>query len=181
MKKFAFIGLGSNIAGSESTPIDQLIAALTKINSSRDITITSVSSLYKSKPIGLTNQPDFINAVIKVKTNFCPEELLEVLQGFEKMQGRERIIHWGPRTIDLDILIYENLEVSTQNLKIPHPRMFERAFVMLPLIEIEPSLSEMYGYKSSDILENLANQSIVKLMDNNWENWRVGANLSEKI
>ena len=75
MKKLAFIGLGSNIAGSESTPIDQLIAALTKINSSRDISITSVSSLYKSEPIGLTNQPDFINAVIKVKTNFCPEAL----------------------------------------------------------------------------------------------------------
>ena len=97
------------------------------------------------------------------------------------MQGRERIIHWGPRTIDLDILIYENMKVSTQNLEIPHPRMFERAFVMLPLIEIEPSLSEIYEYKNSDILENLANQSIVKLMDKNWENWRVGANLSEKI
>ena len=181
MKKFAFIGLGSNIAGSESTPIAQLIAALTKINSSRDISITSMSSLYKSKPIGLTNQPDFINAVIKVKTNFCPEVLLEVLQGFEKMQGRERIIRWGPRTIDIDILIYENLKVSSQNLTIPHPRMFQRAFVMLPLIEIEPSFSDIYGYKSSNMLESLANQSIVKLIDNNWETWRVGANLSDKI
>ena len=92
------------------------------------------------------------------------------------MQGRERIIHWGPRTIDLDILIYENLKVSSQNLV---SLILEclRAFVMLPLIEIEPSLSEIYGYKISDILENLANQSIVKLMDDNWENWKVGANL----
>ena len=71
--------------------------------------------------------------------------------------------------------------MSSQNLTIPHPRLFQRAFVMLPLTEIEPSFSEIYGYKSSDILENLANQSIVKLMDNNWENWRVGANLSDKI
>ena len=181
MKKSAFIGLGSNISGSESTPIDQLIAALTKINAVRDISITSVSSLYKSKPIGLKNQPDFINAVIKVKTDFCPEALLGVLQGFEKMQGRKRIIHWGPRTIDLDILIYENLKVSTKKLTIPHPRMFERAFVMLPLNEIEPSFGEIYGYKSSNILENLANQSIVKLIDNNWEDWRVGTNLSDKI
>ena len=181
MKKFAFIGLGSNIAGSESTPVDQLIVALTNINSSRDISITSVSSLYKSKPIGLANQPDFVNAVTKVKTNLCPEALLEVLQGFEKMQGRERIIHWGPRTIDLDILIYENLKVSSQNLTIPHPRMCQRAFVMLPLIEIEPSFSEIYGYKSSNILESLANQSIVKLIDNNWENWKIGASVSDKI
>ena len=141
----------------------------------------SVSSLYKSKPIGLTNQPDFINAVIKVKTNFCPKSLLEVLQGFEKMQGRERIIHWGPRTIDLDILIYENLKVSSQNLTIPHPRMFQRAFVMLPLVEIEPSFGEIYGYKSSNILESLTNQSIVKIIDNNWEDWRVGASFSDKI
>ena len=87
----------------------------------------------------------------------------------------------GPRTIDLDILIYENLKVSSQNLTIPHPRMFQRAFVMLPLIEIEPSFSEIYGYISSNMLESLANQSIVKLRDNNWENWKVGANLSEKI
>ena len=71
--------------------------------------------------------------------------------------------------------------MSSQNLTIPHPRMFQRAFVMLPLSEIEPSYSKIYGYKSSDILENLANQSIVKLIDNNWENWKVGANLSDKI
>jgi 2-amino-4-hydroxy-6-hydroxymethyldihydropteridine diphosphokinase len=127
------IALGSNLGSS----IKNLERALTEIT--RFAQIISVSSLYKTKPWGVTDQPDFINAVASIETALSAEELLDELLKIEKGMGRERVTKWGPREIDLDILTFGNRKFDVSRLMIPHPHMFERAFVLVPLAEIDPS------------------------------------------
>lgn len=104
------------------------------------------SSIIETDPVGGPKQEKFLNAVIKVKTNFPPEELLELLLKIEHQLGRVRTIPNGPRTIDLDILLYDNITLKTATLSIPHPRMFTRDFVMRPLLEIAPEKSKEFNY-----------------------------------
>ena len=92
--------------------------------------------MYTTKPIGPQNQPDFINAVIKVSTNNNPVELLDILQEIEQQHNRKTVKRWGPRTLDLDILIFNELEINEDRLTIPHPEMIKRDFVLIPLLEI---------------------------------------------
>ena len=101
--------------------------------------VLAVSSLYESEPLGLQNQPKFTNAVIKVRTELSPFELLDFLQRIEREIGRKRTVRWGPRVIDLDIIFYGDLVMTTDSLTIPHPRAHERRFVLEPLLEIEPT------------------------------------------
>ena len=140
----SYIALGSNI-GDAIANVKQAISQLSKIAK-----VGASSSLYVTKPWGYLDQPDFINAVVLIETNISPHKLLDQIQTIEKEMGRQREIHWGPRTIDLDILTYDNQKIDEPNLQIPHPHMLERAFVLAPLSEIDANYAEAYNKLSSE-------------------------------
>jgi 2-amino-4-hydroxy-6-hydroxymethyldihydropteridine diphosphokinase len=130
----AFIALGGNVGDVRAT-FDRAIALLCD---GADVRLTARSSDYRTPPWGVTDQPPFINAVISVATTLTPHALLQRAQDCERTLGRdrERERHWGPRPIDLDLLAYDDVVLSDAALTLPHPRMFERAFVLVPLAEI---------------------------------------------
>jgi 2-amino-4-hydroxy-6-hydroxymethyldihydropteridine diphosphokinase len=128
----ALIGLGSNLGDRQAT----LVAAVKALRARAEISETVASSIYETAPVGVLDQPKFLNAVIVIRTSFLPEALLRALQEIEHSFGRERRERWGPRTLDLDLLAYEGEQRTTNELMLPHPRMFERAFVMVPLREL---------------------------------------------
>jgi len=132
----AYIGIGSNI-GDRETNVMRAVSLM----KDKGIVILKVSSLYETAPWGIANQPDYINAAAEVETDLEPMELLKTLREIEKRMGRFfESTRWGPRIIDLDILFYDNLTLSEPELKIPHPLIGERAFVLDPLSEIAPLL-----------------------------------------
>ena len=143
-----YIGLGSNL----EDPRQQVSDALKELQEISNTELLSHSLLYRSDPVGPPGQPDYINAVAKINTSLEPEELLDALQAIEQAHQRVRIEHWGPRTLDLDLLLYDNDEIDTERLKVPHPFMTERSFVLYPLAEIEPNLVLPKGDHLSDIL-----------------------------
>lgn len=128
----AYVGLGAN----QGEPVRNLRRALEMLNAVPGVKITAVSSLYLTEPVGYEDQPWFHNCVAELETDLSPAELLGTLQGIENALGRVRTVRWGPRTVDLDILLYDRERIDTDTLTIPHPRMEERAFVMVPLAEI---------------------------------------------
>ena len=130
------IGIGSNL-NQPQRQVDQAVVALGRLSKSR---VTHVSSYYRTAAWGLEQQPDFINAVAAIQTQQTPLELLHSLQSIEQAQNRVREQKWGPRTLDLDILIYGDLTLQTPELEIPHRHCHERAFVLVPLAEIYPDL-----------------------------------------
>lgn len=132
----AYLGLGANIG----EPVEAIRSALALIDESPDIVVRKVSSLYRTAPIGLTAQPDFVNAVARLETRLPPEDLLSTVLNIENLLGRVRTERWAPRVIDVDVLLYGRREISTPEIAIPHPRMHERAFVLVPLAEIDPNL-----------------------------------------
>ncbi len=134
--KTTFIALGSNI-GDRRQNLDRAVALLHELPST---TLVEVSSYLETAPVGYTEQADFLNAVAKLETSLSPTVLLKNLQEIERQMGRKRTIRWGPRVIDLDILLYANEIIDEAGLKIPHPRMMERRFVLEPLAEIAPYL-----------------------------------------
>ena len=127
-----FIALGSNL----EDPIFQIRKAFDEIAVLPESNLLVCSSLYRSAPVGKCDQPDFINAVVKIETSLSPYSLLKALLKIEKNHGRERRLPNDPRTLDLDILMYDELECNESNLILPHPRMHQRAFVLKPLMEI---------------------------------------------
>jgi 2-amino-4-hydroxy-6-hydroxymethyldihydropteridine diphosphokinase len=129
----AYIGLGSNL-DSPRQHISTAIKALGEIQSTRTL---NVSSLYKSKPVGPQDQGDYINAVAQIETELEPLMLLDSLQAIENTHGRVRNERWGPRTLDLDILMFGNEIIQNDRLTIPHPEMLNRSFVLIPLAEID--------------------------------------------
>lgn len=130
----AFIGLGSNLAG----PRQQVLQALQALEELPHTRVLARSSLYRSAPVGFLQQPDFINAVAKVETAMTPRALLDALLGLERVRGRTREFRNAPRTLDLDVLLYDDLRYHEHGLTIPHPQMHLRAFVLRPLLEIAP-------------------------------------------
>jgi len=134
-KHIAFIALGSNLGPREKN----ITAALAALQSTREVEVSKVSGLYETDPVGgPPDQGRFINAVAKISTTLSPSRLLAVCQGIEKSLGRKRAMRWGPRTIDLDILLFDDEIQSSAELTIPHPMMHERRFVLEPLCEIAP-------------------------------------------
>ncbi len=131
-----FIGVGSNLGDREKN----ITQALKFLQDTPGVTIEKVSSVIETEPQGGPPQSKYLNRVIKIKTTCSPQELLRVLQNIENRLGRVRKERFGPRTIDLDILLYGERTVNEPNLKIPHPRMWERDFVLTPLLEIEPGM-----------------------------------------
>jgi len=131
----AFLGLGSNL-GDRAQYLKEAIAAL----ESTEIEIVATSRIYETEPWGVMDQPQYWNQVIEIGTTLEPLDLLHVCQGIEHQLGRERKVHWGPRTIDIDLLIYDNRSSESEELRLPHPYIEERAFVLAPLREIAPTL-----------------------------------------
>lgn len=129
----ARIGLGSNL-GQAADNLERAFSALGKLGRVR-----ARSALYRSPPWGVTAQPDFVNAAALLETQLGPRALLEALKDIERRMGRAQTYRWGPRTIDLDILAYDDLRLDEPDLVIPHPRLGERAFALVPLAEIDPS------------------------------------------
>ncbi|NCS66228.1 MAG: 2-amino-4-hydroxy-6-hydroxymethyldihydropteridine diphosphokinase [Hydrogenophilales bacterium CG03_land_8_20_14_0_80_62_28] len=132
----AYVALGANL-GDPAAQIEKAMAELARLAATR---LLARSGLYASKPAGYADQPDYVNAVAKLATTLTPSDLLARLLDIERRHGRERAFRNAPRTLDLDILLYDDLGVDEPGLRIPHPRMHERAFVLLPLAEIAPDL-----------------------------------------
>lgn len=150
-----YIALGSNIGDSET----YLNEAVEKIGQIPTCTVEKVSSYLVTEPYGVTDQPDFLNACLKMRTLLYPEELLKELNRIEKEAGRERIIHWGPRTLDLDILLYDDIVLEEEDLCIPHVEMHKRSFVLEPLAEIAPyKRHPVYGKTVREMLEEIQAQ-----------------------
>jgi 2-amino-4-hydroxy-6-hydroxymethyldihydropteridine diphosphokinase len=132
----AYLGVGANICNTEG----QVRSALDELASLPATRLERVSSLYRTAPVGFIDQPDFVNAVAKIDTGLTPRALLDALLDIEGRHGRVREFPNGPRTLDLDVLLYGELELHEPDLIVPHPRMHERAFVIVPLAEIAPDL-----------------------------------------
>jgi len=130
----AFIGLGSNL----EDPRGQLLRAFAEIEMLPDTRLVTRSSLYRSAPLGYPDQPEFVNAVAKIATALTPQALLQALLKIEHRHGRERIFRNAPRTLDMDVLLYDDEQLHEHGLTIPHPQMHLRAFVLQPLLEIAP-------------------------------------------
>ena len=133
------------------SPIKQIKSAIKLIEEIASTEITDVSSLYKSKPVGPQDQDDYINAVVKIETELMPYELLECMQEIEKQHGRIRGERWGPRVIDLDILMFGNKIMTDQKLTIPHPEIHNRSFVLVPLAEIDSDCEITGKAPSTDV------------------------------
>lgn len=159
-----FIGAGSN----QGDKVQNISQALELLNSNPGVSLLKVASFYKTEPVGYTQQDWFVNTVAEIETNLKPKELLDLLMSIEKKMGRRRLIRWGPRNIDLDILLYGALTIKESDLEIPHPRLTERAFVVVPLAEIYPELILPGGFKASELGAKLQiEQQIIKLnLDN---------------
>jgi 2-amino-4-hydroxy-6-hydroxymethyldihydropteridine diphosphokinase len=145
----AVVALGANLGNPE----EQIELALALLKESTEV--HSISSLYRTKPVGGPEQPDYINAVCILESDLPAADLLSLLHGIEKTLGRVRTEHWGPRTIDLDLIQYGNILSSAAELELPHPRAHERRFVLEPWSEVEPDAILLTHGKISDLLEQL--------------------------
>ena len=134
MSHIAFIGLGSNL----EDPRSQLLRAFAELGGLPETRLIARSSLYRSAPMGYPDQPEFVNAVAKIETALAPRALLQGLLQIEHRHGRERTFRNAPRTLDLDVLLYGDVQLHEHGLTIPHPQMHLRTFVLQPLLEIEP-------------------------------------------
>jgi 2-amino-4-hydroxy-6-hydroxymethyldihydropteridine diphosphokinase len=155
----AFIGLGSNLGQPESK-VRHGIAALAELP---QVQLVAASSLYRTSPVGNADQPDFVNAVAQVSTELSPLFLLAAMLAIERQNGRERTFRNAPRTLDLDLLLYDADTIATEGLSVPHPRMHERAFVLAPLIEIAPDCVIPGWGSAADCLARCPDQSIFRL------------------
>ena len=155
----AYIGLGSNLKG----PKEQIEKALRALNEAKEMTLLSVSSFYQSKPLLDMPGPNYLNVVCKIETDLSTLDLLNFCQEIEDNQHRVREVKWASRTIDLDILLYGDQVLSTKRLTIPHPEIINRAFVLLPLFEIEPGIKLPLLGPLKDLLERIKPSDVEKL------------------
>ena len=161
MRHIAYIGIGSNLGDK----VYQCQKAISEILKADHHKLLAKSSFFKTKPIGYTSQDWFVNGVIKIETDLEPLELLRLLKDTESRLGRKETFRWGPRAIDLDILLFDEQEIQMEELQIPHPLLQERQFVLIPLAEIDRSLIHPVLKKSiGELLENLTeDQGVEKL------------------
>jgi 2-amino-4-hydroxy-6-hydroxymethyldihydropteridine diphosphokinase len=152
-----FIGIGSNIQDRSY----YLKGAVTGLQQHK-LRLHNYSSIYETDPVGYKEQDPFLNMVLEVYTNHSPKEMLSIVQDVERSYGRNREIKWGPRTLDLDILLYNQENIETEDLIVPHPRMHERGFVIVPLCEMDETLI-IKGQKVLDIYNDLIDREGVRL------------------
>lgn len=156
-----YVGLGSNL-DNPASQLDQAFTALRAIAIDGRI---QHSSLYRSKAVG-PPQPDYINAVARLETQLQPLEMLDALQRLEAEQGRVRTVHWGPRTLDLDVLLIDDLQLDHPRLKIPHPFLRQRNFVLVPLLELDPNLRLPDGDTVSDLVQQVGTAGLTRFAPN---------------
>lgn len=161
MPHSAFIGLGSNL----EDPHSQLQRAFAEIDRLPDTRLVARSSLYRSAPLGYADQPEFANAVAQIATALTPQVLLQALLEIERGHGRERTFRNAPRTLDLDILLYDDVQMHEHGLTLPHPQMHLRAFVLQPLLEIAPDCVIPGIGGAQQALRNCTDQQLEKLAD----------------
>ena len=154
-----FIALGSNLGN----PKEMVKNGILSIKNIGGVRILSESSLYETPPVGILNQPNFINAVVKIDSNLSPYELLNKLLKIENTAGRIRVNKNGPRTLDLDILLFDNLILNEKKLTIPHPRMHERLFVLMPLKDIDEAIVIPNHGAIIDIINKLVPENIIRI------------------
>lgn len=157
MANKVYIGLGSNLGNKT----DNLARALNLIEKIEKAHVLRASSLYQTAPWGKTDQEDFVNQVIEIETELSPLNLLHRLQEIEIKMGRQRNVRWGPRNIDLDILLYGREIIDLEELKVPHPYLLQRLFVLMPLQEIAPELEFPDGSKLMEVLDRVINSADV--------------------
>ena len=157
----AFIGLGANLG----EPPRQLRAGLAALEGIPTTRLVAQSSLYRSAPLGFAEQPDFVNAVAQIHTGLTARALLDALLAIERGFGRSRSHANSPRTLDLDLLLYDMMEIDEPGLRVPHPRMHTRAFVLAPLAEIDPGIEIPRQGPIAPLLAACAGQAIERLAD----------------
>ena len=146
----AFIGIGSNVGDR----VDFCRRAVGVLRSVEGITVDAVSSLYETSPVGGPPQRSFVNLVAQIETSLTSREVLVACQAVEQKLGREPSdIHWGPRVVDLDILVYGDEKISEPDLEVPHPRLTQRRFALVPLLEIAPDATDPWGARYADVLD----------------------------
>jgi 2-amino-4-hydroxy-6-hydroxymethyldihydropteridine diphosphokinase len=155
----AFVALGSNL----ENPQQQVLHALAELDGLPETRVIATSALYRTAPVGYDNQPDFINAAAEVSTALPPVALLRALLALETAQGRERPFPNAPRVLDLDLLMYDDLELHDPELTLPHPRLHERGFVLFPLADIAADMHVPGRGKVSDLLRDLPDQGVERL------------------
>jgi len=154
-----YIGLGSNL----ESPLAQIKSAILALQTHPDLQQIRVSSLYSSKPVGPQDQPDYVNAVASCHTALSPIALLDVLQSIEQAHHRIRERHWGPRTLDLDLLLFGNEHIQLPRLTVPHPYMLERGFVIRPLMDLAPELRLANGHTVKEHVHQLDTSDLVSI------------------
>ena len=162
----AFLGLGANLGD----PVHTIAQAVHALGGTDGISVTRCSSFYRTSPVGKTDQPDFVNIVVRIETTLSADDLMTALLDVEHRLGRVRTDRWGPRTIDIDLLIYGDCQIETERLTVPHPRMLDRRFVLVPLIEIAHDLQVPGTTKSLkeflDVTENQGNIEALNIVLN---------------
>ncbi len=159
----AYIGIGANIG----FPAAQCREAIQRLDEAEGIKVLRISSLYRTEPIGMVDQNWFINAVSEVKTTIAPRQLLNIMKDIERLMGRKEGPRWGPRVIDLDLLLYGQRIIDEKGLKVPHPELHKRRFVLEPLCEIASyAIHPLYNVSARGLLSRLseADSKIVKIV-----------------
>lgn len=159
----AVLGLGGNIGDSRKL----MATAIRQLSVHPEIVVEAVSSLYLTPPWGKIDQPAFLNAAVRIDTTLSPRALLHAILGIERQLGRERIERWGPRRIDIDILVFGTTETDEPGLHIPHPKLQERAFALTPLVDVMPE-TEFAGRRADAWLKGIDASGIIRLADPGW-------------
>ncbi len=159
----AYLSVGSNM-GDRGANLRFALKALAERDGIQPL---RGSAIYETSPWGPVAQENFLNACIELETSLSPDELLSVCQDIEYAAARSREVHWGPRTLDIDILLYDDITIETPRLTIPHPRMKERMFVLVPLMELEEAVPVLGSL--SDLLEALPPQGLIARTDEKWQ------------
>lgn len=157
-KHRAFIGLGANLGDAHAS----LRAALASLRDLPGTELKAVSSIFRSAPVDAVG-PDFLNAVVELSSSLPPDELLRQMQAIELVHGRQRPFRHAPRTLDLDLLLYGDLQCDTDELQVPHPRMHQRAFVLLPLVELAPDVKIPGLGPAQDYLSQASDQRVDRI------------------
>lgn len=155
----AYLSLGANLGDRKA----MLEAALRGLEASNQVRVVKASSVYETEPIGYVGQPWFYNLAAEIETDLDPNSLLTLTKQVERELNRTREIHWGPRTIDIDILLYDDLVTNGNRLTLPHPEMVGRRFVLEPLVEIAPDLKLPDGRRIADLLPSVSAQEVRKV------------------
>lgn len=157
----AYLSLGSNLGNR----IENINQAIERISAIHGVRLVNVSAYYETSPVGYLDQPDFVNCAVGIEADISPGQLLKSTMEIENEMGRMRSIRWGPRVIDIDILLYGEIKICHDNLVIPHPRMTERGFVMVPLAEIAPDIQILGGPSVKEIALSLSDDHSIRKLD----------------